>query len=108
MVFNGVLGQAQSVQTTHRLVPSGPVEHHIIDVVAPYRRREGGGSQGAVQDGRERGRGREEMRRMEFKRARERERGGREERGRNIQTGQNNIKSFHVQIPKYVWLFNLF
>lgn len=35
VVLHGVLSQLESVQTTDGLVSSGPVKHHIIDVVAP-------------------------------------------------------------------------
>lgn len=41
MVLHCVLSELKGVQTTDRLVPSGPVEHDIIDVVTPYRKREG-------------------------------------------------------------------
>jgi hypothetical protein len=35
VVLHGVLGQLQGVQPAHRLVPSGPVEGQVVDVVAP-------------------------------------------------------------------------
>lgn len=35
VVLHGVLGQLQGVQAADGLVASGPVEHHVVDVVAP-------------------------------------------------------------------------
>lgn len=39
VVLHRVLSQLQRVQTTDGLIPSGPVKHDIVDVVAPFKRK---------------------------------------------------------------------
>lgn len=35
VVFHCVLSQLESIQTTDRLISSGPIKHDIVDVVSP-------------------------------------------------------------------------
>lgn len=35
VVFYCVLSQLESIQTTDRLISSGPIKHDIVDVVSP-------------------------------------------------------------------------